>query len=165
MNYSIRLQVSSTALKEELAASPAKQELLIRTLDVSRSASTEEKRRAIATSIAEGFESDIAAARENDVLRVISDLDLAHVLALVVLSRPRPPSDMSALLGEVHFVVHDLGQIDARLLGLEDRLMAVLVGQGLATNEMIPTYNRSLSSFRITPFGRLVLDRFSDENG
>src|ERR1035437_7679252 len=112
----------------------------------------------------EGFESDLAAARENDVLRVIADLDLAHVLALGVLSRPRPLPHLSALLGNVYFEAQDLGQIDERLIGLEDRLMAVLVSQGLATNETLPTFNNSMSSFRITAFGQLVLDRFTDEN-
>ena len=159
-----RRQISPQTLREELVASSVKQELLIRALDASRSASTEEKRRAIATSMVEGFESDLAAARENDVLRVIADLDLAHVLALGVLSRPRPLPNLSALLGDVYFETQDLGQIDERLIGLEDRLMAVLVSQGLATNETLSTFNNSMSSFRITAFGQLVLDRFTDEN-
>jgi len=159
-----RRQISPQTLKEELVASSVKQELLIRALDASRSASTEEKRRAIATSIVEGFESDLAAARENDVLRVIADLDLAHVLALGVLSRPRPLPNLSALLGDVYFEAQDLGRIDGRLIGLEDRLMAVLVSQGLATNETLSTFNNSMGSFRITAFGQLVLDRFTNEN-
>src|ERR1035437_1947211 len=104
-----RRQISPQTLREELVASSVKQEVLIRALDASRSASTEEKRRAIATSMVEGFESDLAAARENDVLRVIADLDLAHVLALGVLSRPRHLPNLSALLGDVYFETQDLG--------------------------------------------------------
>ena len=110
-------------------------------------------------------QSDLDAARENDVLRVIADLDVAHVLALSVLSKPRPLAHLSALLGDTNFEVQDLGRIDERLIGLEVRLMAVLVSQGLATNESIAAFDNSMSSFRITTFGRLVLERFTDESG
>jgi hypothetical protein len=156
-----RRNIPAQVLRRELATSPAKQELLIRALDTARSASTEEKRRAIATSIVEGFESDFDAARENDVLRVIADLDLAHVLALAVLSRPRPLQNLSTLLGDMYFEVQDLGRIDERLIGLEERLMSVLVSQGLATNESVATFNSVSNNYRITAFGRLVLKRFT----
>jgi hypothetical protein len=154
---------TSELFEEELLASPAKQELLIRALDVSRTAAVEDKRRAIAASIAAGFESDLAAAKENDVLRVIADIDLAHILALAVLNSPRPLQIKAAFLNPIHFEVRDLGLIDDRLIGLEDRLMAVLVSHGLVADETVPTYNTSMSAYRITAFGQKVLERFTSD--
>jgi hypothetical protein len=155
-----RRRITATSLEAELTASPAKQELLIRALDVARTASAVEKRQAIATSIAEGFESDLAATRENDVLRVIADLDLAHVLALHVMSRPRPLLEKAAFLGPANFETEDLGRIDERLIGLEDRLVAVLVSQGLVSNETLSTYDKAMNSWRITTYGRIVSSRY-----
>lgn len=151
--------------EEELSASSAKQELLIRALEASRTAAAEEKRRAIAATLTAGFESDLAAARENDVLRVVADLDLAHVLALRVINNPRTLPSKSAFLGEVFFEAQDLGQVDSHLLGLEDRLMAVLVSHGLATNETLSAYDNAMGIYRISAFGQLVLSRFTSDEG
>ncbi len=104
-----RRRITPAALEAELTASPAKQELLIRALDASRTASAEEKRRAIAASIAAGLESDLDAARENDILRVIADIDLAHALALRILSQPRTLMTNAAFLGHTSFEMRDLG--------------------------------------------------------
>jgi hypothetical protein len=154
---------SDQSLQEELMSSPAKQELLIRALDVARLASTEEKRRAIAASLVEGFESDLNAARENDVLRAIADLDLAHVLALEILSKPRVLQHRSAYLGD-KYLVEDLAQIEPGLFGLGERVTAVLVSQGLASNETssLSALDIPMDSYRITDFGRLILERFND---
>lgn len=147
----------------EISESPTKQELLIRALDVSRTAATEEKREAIAASLTAGFESDLAAARENDVLRVIADLDLAHVLALRVLNSPRHLLNEAAVLNPVYYQAVDLGKIDGRLAGLEDRLIAVLVSHGLVVNETVSAYNSSMTTFRITAFGQMVLERYASD--
>jgi len=157
-----RRRITPAALKAELTASPAKQELLIRALDASRTASAEEKRRAIAASMAAGLESDLDAARENDVLRVIADLDLAHVLALRILSQPRTLMTNAAFLGHTSFEMRDLGEIDSRLSGLEERVMAVLIGHGLVADETSTPYNSAMDSHRITNYGRTVLARFTD---
>lgn len=154
---------AANEFETDLFESPAKQELLIRALDVSRFAATEEKRQAIAASIAAGFESDLAAARENDALRVIADLDLAHVLALKVLNGPRDLLNEAAFLNPTHYQAVDLGNIDGRLAGLEDRLIAVLVSHGLVANETVTAYNSAISTFRITAFGRMVLDRYATD--
>ncbi len=157
-----RRRITPAALEAELTASPAKQELLIRALDASRTASAEEKRRAIAASMAAGLESDLDAARENDILRVIADLDLAHALALRILSQPRTLTTNAAFLGHTSFEMRDLGEIDRQLSGLEERVMAVLVGHGLVADETSATYNSAMDSYRITNYGRTVLARFSD---
>lgn len=157
-----RRRITPAALEAELTASPAKQELLIRALDASRTASAEEKRRAIAASMAAGLESDLDAARENDILRVIADIDLAHALALRILSQPRTLMTNAAFLGHTSFEMRDLGEIDSRLSGLEERVMAVLVGHGLVADETSTTYNSAMDSYRITNYGRTVLARFTD---
>ena len=100
------------------------------------------------------------------MLRVIANLDLAHVLALGVLSKPRPLPNNAAFLGAMNYEAQGLGLIDDRLIGLEDRLMAVLVSQGLVANETASTYDNTMNSFRITSFGQMVLERFApDEKG
>lgn len=157
-----RRRITPATLEAELTGSPAKQELLIRALDASRTASAEEKRRAIAASIAAGLESDLDAARENDVLRLIADLDLVHVLALQIMSQPRPLLTNAAFLGQTSFEMSDLGEIDGRLRGLEERVMAVLVSHGLVADETSATFNSAMDSYRITNYGRLILARFTD---
>ncbi|MGC1239911.1 MAG: hypothetical protein WA860_14100 [Acidimicrobiales bacterium] len=152
---------SANDFEAEVSESSAKQELLIRAIDLSRTAATEEKRAAIAASMTAGFESDLAAARENDVLRVIADLDLAHVLALRVLNSPRNLPNEAAVLNPIYYQAVDLGHIDGRLVGLEDRLIAVLVSHGLVLNETMTAYDSSMTTFRITTFGQMVLERYS----
>lgn len=156
-----RRPMAAAQLEEELSSSVIKQALLIRALDLSRTAAAEEKRRAIAKSIAAGFASDSAAAIENDTLRVVADLDLAHVLALSILSNPSPISIRAAFLNPIHFEAHDLGVIDDRLVGLEDRVLAVLVSHGLVAIDSVPTYNSAMSAYRTTAFGVAVLERFT----
>ena len=157
-----RRRITPAALEAELTGSAAKQELLIRALDASRTASSEEKRRAIAASIAAGLESDLDAERENDVLRLIADLDLAHVLALQIMSQPRSLQTNAAFLGQTSFEMSDLGEIDGRLCGLEERVMAVLASHGLVADETSATFNSAMDSYRITNYGRMVLARFTD---
>ena len=157
-----RRRITRAALEAELTASPAKQELLIRALDAARTASAEEKRRAIAASITAGMESDVDAARENDVLRLIAELDLAHVLALQIMSQPRTLMTNAAFLGQTNFEMMDLGEIDGRLSGLEERVMAVLVSRGLVAEDRSMTFKSAMDSYRITNYGRMILARFTD---
>ena len=60
------------------------------------------------------------------------------------------------------FEMRDLGEIDSQLSGLEERVMAVLIGHGLVADETSTTYNSAMDSYRITNYGRTVLARFTD---
>lgn len=159
-----RAGMSPQELLASLESSAAQTELLIKALELARSASLASKREAIASALAAGTASEEAAVSETEFLRIVADLDVAHVEALRLLSEPRP-SDLprSALLGQLNFDPEDLGVLSPTLRGREGRLLAVLVAHGLAERDSSATWDSVGSpSWHITPFGREMLDRFME---
>jgi hypothetical protein len=149
-------------LVRELNTSPAKQELLIRALDAARRASLAGKREAMAEALAKGLMSDSAAAGETEFLRVIGDLDLAHLQALAVLEEPRPLDRNSVYLGQITFQPGDLGDKVPALRGREGRILAVLGSHGLAEQDTVGAFDHIYTPWQITSFGREVLARLTD---
>jgi hypothetical protein len=161
-----RLGGSVQNLVDDLNSSPAKQELLIKALEMARSASLEEKRVAIATSLATGAmaESDVGVAEEAQFLRVLADVDLAHIEVLRILSRPRTRPWMSAILGSSNFLDEDLVELLPFPGDLAPQLLAVLASNGLVVEEQTDTLSgRELRSWRITTAGLRLLDRLETD--
>jgi len=145
-----------------LDSSPEKQELYVRSIETARSASLETKRAAIASALAEGTASDAAAVRATDFLRIVADLDLAHVQALRIPSEPRSLPMRSAFLGANNFDPTDLGEVDPALRSSEERLLAVLRSHGLAEHAtQVETFGPTTTAWHITTFGREVLARYA----
>jgi hypothetical protein len=152
-------------LIKALDDSPEKQELLIKALEVARSASLASKRNAIAGALARAVNADASVTNEIEFLRVVGDLDLAHVRALSVLSQPRTLKQFSPFLGSDLYQTADLSEIDPSLKGLEGRLFAVLQSHGLVElNEVMDISEHPLPGWGITAYGLEVLGRFEDSD-
>jgi hypothetical protein len=151
-------------LLTDLDASPEQRELLIKALDLARSTSLDAKRFAIAEALARGVTSAEAAIGETDFLRLLTDLDAAHVEALRILGAPSDLPRPSLLIGATYFEPGDLGKINPALRGHEPRLLAVLESHGLAEQSQEEGLRPISHAWRVTPYGLDVLGRFQDEN-
>jgi hypothetical protein len=111
-------------LLTDLDASPEQRELLIKALELARSTSLDTKRFAIAEALARGVTSAEAAVGETDFLRLLADLDAAHVEALQILGTANDLQRPALLLGGAYYEPDDLGKISPVLRGHEQRLLA-----------------------------------------
>jgi hypothetical protein len=150
-------------LLTDLDASPEQRELLIKALELARSTSLEAKRSAIAEALARGVTSAEVAVGETDFLRLLADLDAAHVEALQILGTPSDLPRPSRLLGTVFYEPADLGEINPILRGHEQRLLAVLESHGLAEHSPAEGLRPIPSAWSITSYGLEVLARFQED--
>jgi hypothetical protein len=149
----------------DLEGSPEKQELLIKALDLARTASLSGKRDALAEALARGIASDGDAANETEFLRVLADLDVSHVRALQILGTPRTLPRRSVFLNPMYYETDDLDELEPALTGRVDRVLAVLLSHGLAERaEPLDLKDSIIPAWTITAYGREVLERLSPSN-
>ncbi len=151
-----------------LDGSPEQQELLIKALELARSTSLAAKRRAIAQALANGSASVEAAIGETEFLRLVADLDVAHIEALQVLGRARDVHEMprpAGTIGPWYYEADDIGKINPRLHGQEQRLLAVLAGHGLVAQHDEESFHVIRGCWSITVAGVELLPRFETVEG
>lgn len=161
-------RMAPEALVRAFTGSPEGEELLIRAMDTARRASLKEKLRAIAESLARGITSVEAAVDETQLLRLLDDLDTAHVALLRVLGVARDREEMprpGVLVGPLHYQASELDQLlstlEPELLIHRERLLAVLSSHGLVREQTGPGINdKPISTLCITEYGQEVLRRF-----
>ncbi len=153
-------------LVDDLNSSPAKQEMLVKALELARSASLEKKRIAIASSLAAGAAaaSEAEVAEESAILRILADIDLVDIQVLDALSQPRSQAWKAGYLGEHLYLVEDFSELLPALTGLVPRILAVLAANGLViATEVEGLSGPGFQAWQITTAGRGLLDRFDTD--
>jgi hypothetical protein len=151
-----------------LDSSPEQQELLIRAMEVARSTSLEAKRQALAEALAAGIKSPGAAVGETQFVRVLENLDIAHVVVLRIIGQPRELDEMprpAGTLSSLYYEAHDVAQLLPNSYGPVDRLLALLASQGLAEQRRDLEGLRPIDEvWHITLYGIEVLGRLTSKD-
>ena len=153
-------------LVEVLGASPEQEELLFRALDAARVAASERKRNALADSLLRGALSSEAALGETQFVRLLEDLDEAHIAVLKVLSRPNQLLIQGQRVEQPGYVIADLDSVLPQLRGHHERVLAVLVGNGLVrVQSRVDLFQQAFPMWLITDYGLAVLGRLEEGEG
>ncbi len=151
-----------------LNSSPEQQELLIKAIELARSTSLKAKRKALAEALANGAVSVDSSIGETQVVRVLENLDAAHIRVLSAIGQGRDQSEMprpGATISPFHYEPHDVAQLIANSYGSVDRLLAQLAAQGLADQRRDMEGLRPIQElWCITLYGIEMLKRLAHED-